>query len=470
MDLPRTDFLRTLIATLLCCAVSAIASERVEPLQSLSDKFIAEKSDDFLGAPIQRGTMERRQWSAAQPLAGLALPSSVLVASGATAGPTVCLTAAVHGDELNGVEIIRRIMYNLDAATMSGTVIGVPIVNMHGFRRSSRYLPDRRDLNRYFPGNPAGSSAARIAYSFFNDVIRHCDWLIDIHTGSFHRTNLPQLRADLSNEAVTTLSQHFGELTVLHSPGAAGTLRRAATQAGVPAVVIEAGEPLRLQPEAVSQGVKAIRVALRRLGILPGDIRQNVKQPVFYESIWLRAEQSGVLISQVALGKNVKVGDVLGTVTDPITNQQSKITAPRSGRVLGMALNQMVMPGFAAFHLGIDDPTSAFASREVARRAADQALEPVREAITEAAQEAAVEAARQSDAPQAISTAARVAAEEAMSEAAAAVDVRSRDAPTENDKAVENYGDEGVLPGDTVDDDVHDAEIIEPDPSEHTEE
>ncbi len=446
-----------LTALLVLIAAPITASEQTAPEESLHTDFALDRGNNFLGSPIQRGTMARREWSAAQPLAGLALPSAVLVAAGKTPGPTVCLTAAVHGDELNGVEIIRRIMYSLDAAEMNGTVIGVPIVNMHGFRRSSRYLPDRRDLNRYFPGNPNGSSASRIAHSFFNDVIRHCDWLIDIHTGSFHRTNLPQLRADLSSEAITTLSQHFGELVVLHSPGASGTLRRAAAAAGVPAVVIEAGEPLRLQPEAVAQGVRAIRVALQRLGILNGSVSSEAKQPVFYQSIWLRAEQSGVLISDVELGKTVRKGDVLGTVTDPITNQQTQITAPRRGRVLGMALNQMVMPGFAAFHLGVDESGSALASREVARRVADQALQPVREAIVEAAQEAAVAAVEQNEAPQAVSTAARVAAEEAISGAAAAAgDSIKRIAPEGAETAAE-------------DDESHDSEAVESEPNDHPE-
>ena len=137
--------------------------------------------------------------------------------------------------------------YNIKAESLSGSVIGVPIVNLEGFRRTSRYLTDRRDLNRFFPGNPRGSSAARIAYSFFTEVISHCDALIDLHTGSFHRTNLPQLRADISKPEVVKLTEGFGSTVVLHSAGGVGTLRRAALDAGIPAVTLEAGESMRLQ-------------------------------------------------------------------------------------------------------------------------------------------------------------------------------------------------------------------------------
>ena len=175
---------------------------------------------NLLGQDILRGSFERLYWTAGQAIAGLAMPTPILVAAGNQPGPTLCLTAAVHGDELNGVEAIRRVMFSLESDKLNGVVIGVPIVNMHGFRRTSRYLPDRRDLNRYFPGDPKGSSAGRIAHSFFNEVITHCDRLIDIHTGSFHRTNLTQLRGNLGKESVMQFSKMFHDVTVLDGAGA----------------------------------------------------------------------------------------------------------------------------------------------------------------------------------------------------------------------------------------------------------
>ena len=407
-----------LVATLplsLGAATFSLASERASDVAPLAPALPGKRSasSDFLGAPIAKGTLERRAWSAGQPLSGLALPTPVLIASGTEPGPTLCLTGAVHGDELNGVEIIRRIMFALDIENLTGTVIAVPIVNLYGFQRNSRYLPDRRDLNRYFPGNPAGSSAARIAYHFFQDVISHCNALIDIHTGSFHRTNLPQLRADLSTPAVAKLSQLFDNFVVLHSLGAVGTLRRAAVKAGIPTVTLEAGEPLYLQPEEVAQGVRGVLSALHGFGLMGKASKVASEQKVFYESTWLRADQGGVLFSEVRVGDAVKQGDILGSVTDPITNRSSVIRANASGTIIGMALNQMVMPGFAAYHLGLAKAAGA-ALQQTAEGAANEALEPVRKAVEEVAKEAAESASESGDSPQAVSEAARRAAVEAV--------------------------------------------------------
>ncbi|MBM4196774.1 MAG: succinylglutamate desuccinylase/aspartoacylase family protein [Gammaproteobacteria bacterium] len=278
----------------------------------------------------------------------------VLVVNGREDGPVLCVTAAVHGDELNGIEMVRRVFQNLDPEELRGAAIGIPIVNIQGFRRGSRYLPDRRDLNRFFPGNPQGSSASRIAHSLFENVLRRCSALVDLHTGSFFRTNLPQVRADLSLPAVADLAHGFGGMLVLNSVASAGTLRRATTDAGIPAVILEAGEPLRLQPRQVDQGVAGLTRLLRSLGMTSKATLLKQPEPVYYRSRWVRADHGGVLFSVVRLGQSVRAGDILGNVTDPITNEQNLIYSPVEGRVIGMALNQVVMPGFAAFHLGTE--------------------------------------------------------------------------------------------------------------------
>lgn len=307
----------------------------------------------LLGTEVPIATTARLAWSPTESFAGIAVPTPVLVVNGAKPGPVLCLTAAVHGDELNGIEIVRRILYELDPQQLSGAIIGVPIVNLQGFRRNSRYLPDRRDLNRHFPGNPEGSSAARIAHSFFHEVILHCNALVDLHTGSFHRTNLPQVRADLANPGVAKLSQGFGATVVLKSGGDRGTLRRAAVEAGIPAVTLEAGEPMRLQESEVSHGVKSIRTLLGQMGMIKRASLWGTPEPIYYKSRWVRSGNGGILLSQATLGKRVVKGEVLGTVTDPITNARTEIASPYTGRVIGMALNQVVMPGFAAYHIGI---------------------------------------------------------------------------------------------------------------------
>ncbi|WP_372862394.1 succinylglutamate desuccinylase/aspartoacylase family protein [Spongiibacter sp.] len=369
---------------------------------------------NILGHDILRGSFQRLYWTAGQAVAGLSMPTPVLIAAGVNPGPTLCLTAAVHGDELNGVETIRRVMFSLESDKLSGTVIGVPIVNMHGFLRTSRYLPDRRDLNRYFPGDVKGSSAARIAHSFFNEIIAHCDRLIDIHTGSFHRTNLTQLRSDLGKESVRQFSKMFHDVTVLDGAGGSGTLRRAAVDAGIPAVTLEAGEPLRMQLKEVKQSVNGIKAVMHYMQMIDDKPVRAPKQKVFYKSLWLRAEQSGVFLSETKLGENVRKGDILGTVTDPITNRSSVIRSTVDGQIIGMALNQMVMPGFAAYHVGIAADEKRVTAEKVADSIVAEALEPVAENMKEVAREAAQSAARRSNDPKTVSAAAREAVKEAV--------------------------------------------------------
>lgn len=308
----------------------------------------------LLGQLVPPGQLQSVTWSASETFSGTVIPNAVLVVNGRKPGPVLCLTAAVHGDELNGIETVRRIIHNLNPEKLQGTLIGVPIVNMQGFQRHSRYLPDRRDLNRFFPGNPRGSSASRIAYSFFHDVVSHCDGLVDLHTGSFRRTNLPQLRADLNNPDVVALTEGFGATVILHSEGREGTLRRAAVDAGIPAVTLEAGEPMRVQDDAVQHAVKGIHTLLDTLGMYAKRRFWGNPEPTYYTSHWVRADQGGILFGAVKLGKRVKQGDVLGTVTDPITNESSSIVSPHNGRIIGMALNQFVMPGYATFHIGLE--------------------------------------------------------------------------------------------------------------------
>jgi len=343
---------------------SAAAEELVEAVPAhehlvpLADAVTTAEEDQaaplqLLGKEIMPGTAHRLSWSATELFEGVPVSTPVLAVNGALPGPTLCLTAAVHGDELNGIEIVRRVLHEIAPSKLSGAIIGVPIVNVQGFRRGSRYLPDRRDLNRYFPGNPNGSAAARIAYSLFNDVIAHCDALIDLHTGSFERSNLPQIRADLRNPDVVTLTQGFGSMVVLHSKPTVGTLRHAATLAGIPAVTVEAGGPSQLELAEVKHGVKGIETLLSTLGMVRKKRFWGDPEPVYYKSSWVRADNGGILLADVSLGSTVRKGDLLGTITDPMSNQRSELFSPYAGRIIGLARNQVVMPGFAAFHVGI---------------------------------------------------------------------------------------------------------------------
>lgn len=351
-------------------AAQEIAGEETDVQQT---PFVLLKNE------VLPGTTTRLAWSPDVSFMGISAPTAVLVLNGVKRGPTLCLTAAIHGDELNGIEIVRRVLYDIDPQELSGAIIGVPIVNLEGFRSGSRYLSDRRDLNRFFPGNPYGSSASRIAYSFFHEVISYCDMLIDLHTGSFRRTNLPQLRADLSYPAVEKLSQKMGAIVVVQSQGAEGSLRRAATENGIPAVTLEAGAPHELQKSAVDYGVKSVESALNGLGLIDRrSFWQRADEPVYYNSTWVRAREGGILLSEVELGQTVKQGELLGVVTDPITNQRYEIQSTYTGRVIGMALNQVMHPGFAAYHIGIKasviDPPGELSATRVEGEAPGQAL------------------------------------------------------------------------------------------------
>lgn len=312
------------------------------------------ESFTLLGNEILPGTSTRLAWSPGIQIAGLSQPTPVLVVNGANAGPTLCLTGAIHGDELNGIEIIRRTMYDLDPEKLSGRVVGVPIVNLPGFQQGSRYLPDRRDLNRHFPGSPDGSLADRIAFSLFENIIRRCNLLVDIHTGSLKRTNLPQLRADMNNPDVATLTQGFDRMAVVHSSGSPGMLRSAAVDAGITTVTMEAGESHRIQEHQIEAGVNSLTSLMERQGMISRMFVWSDPEPVYYDSDWIRAQHGGILFSDVELGARVSEGEILGYVADPITNAQYPIRSSSNGRVIGMAVDQVVMAGFAAYHIGTE--------------------------------------------------------------------------------------------------------------------
>lgn len=333
------------------------------------------KPFQLLAASVEPGSRARLHWNASQTYAGGEVRTPVDVIHGDRAGPVLCLTAAIHGDELNGVEVVRRVMNTLSPEQLAGTVVGVPVVNLFGFSRNSRYLPDRRDLNRFFPGNRRGSIASRMAHSFFTEVVSRCDALVDMHTGSFDRINLPQVRADLRIPHVLEFTRGFGATPVLHSNGSRGMLRTAATQAGIPAVTFEVGGPGQLQPPEIEAGVQALLTLVHKLGMVRDSPEWLEPQAIFYESRWVRANRGGMLVSDVRLGERVQRGQRIGVIVDPLENTESPIMASVSGRVIGMALNQVVLPGYAVYHLGEETSESG----AVDQAASGQAVLPYEE-------------------------------------------------------------------------------------------
>lgn len=333
---------------------STLTSPTAEPEPEPEPKVRPGEVFTLLDSDVMPGDSTRLAWAPGIQIAGLSQPTPVLVVNGVNAGPTLCLTGAVHGDELNGIEIIRQTVYDLNPGKLSGRVVGIPIVNLPGFQQGSRYLPDRRDLNRHFPGSPEGSLADRIAYSLFEQVIRHCDMLVDIHTGSLKRTNLPQLRADMNNPEVAEFTRGFDRMAVVHSTGSPGMLRTAAVAAGIRTVTLEAGESHRIQQHQISAGVNSLTSLMERQGMISRMFVWGDPEPVYYDSDWIRADHGGILFSEIELGARVSKGEVLGYVSDPITNAQHPIRSTSDGRVIGMAVDQVVMAGFAAYHIGTE--------------------------------------------------------------------------------------------------------------------
>lgn len=313
----------------------------------------------LLGMEVAPGDKRRVFLRSSESFAGTGVDTPVLITRGVEAGPVLCATAGVHGDELNGIEVVRSVYEHTSSRGLSGMLVAMPVVNIHGFRRSSRYLPDRRDLNRFFPGHPAGSSASRIAWSVWDGVVRGCDILVDFHTGSFHRTNMPQIRADLRTPGLADLAKAFGVGIVIHSAGRAGTLRRAATDHGIQAITYEAGEPMRFETDEIERGARGLRNLMAELEMLKGSRRGRRSPLIFQRSAWVRVDDGGIFITDRELGDRVRAGDRLGSVTDPVSNERTEVLATATGRIIGMALSQVVIPGFAAFHIGIDASSPA---------------------------------------------------------------------------------------------------------------
>jgi uncharacterized protein len=364
---PNAATTGTAIATPAAGAADAAATASfVSALEEVPKSAVALQ---LLGESIESGSRHELRWASSQSFDGAVVTTPVIVLHGVKPGPRLCMMAAVHGDELNGIEIIRRVTNEVDVADLAGTVIAVPIVNYLGYSRASRYLPDRRDLNRYFPGSRSGSSASRIAYGFFNDIARHCHAVVDFHTGSFDRSNLPQVRGDLRRDAVLAFTREFGATAVLHSPGSDGMLRRALTDVGIPAVTFEVGSPLRLEPSEIDFGVQAMHTLMHKMGMTRSFRMWAEPQALFYAAKWVRVDSGGMLFSEVSLGDRVRAGQRLGKVIDPIQNLERAVVSPVRGKVLGMALNQIVLPGFAAYHLGVETSEQRMAE-EAARAAA----------------------------------------------------------------------------------------------------
>tara|TARA_R110002072_G_scaffold159872_6_gene310943 strand:+ start:12272 stop:13315 length:1044 start_codon:yes stop_codon:yes gene_type:complete len=290
---------------------------------------------------------------------------SVHVIHGRRAGPTVFVSAGIHGDEVIGVEIVRRLLRAANIKALRGTLIVVPIVNTFGFLNHSRYLPDRRDLNRSFPGNAGGSLAARVAHLFLHEVVACCQYGIDLHSAAVHRTNLPQIRVSPKDPGAMKLAKVFGAPVILVSAIREGSLRHAAASHGVTILLYEAGEGLRFDEMAVRAGVAGILRVLRSLEMLSakGIAKPSAPSLLCLASRWVRAPAGGLLRTFKAEGDVVAAGDLLAAVSDPFGEKEAEIRAPSDGIIIGRAVLPIVNEGDALFHL------ASVTSNEVAEAA-----------------------------------------------------------------------------------------------------
>lgn len=307
----------------------------------------------LLGHSIPAGSRAKLTMDIGKLYTSTPLTIGVEVIHGKQHGPVLLVTAAIHGDELNGIEVCRRIGKSSVLDKLHGTLVLVPIVNAFGFIQQIRYLPDRRDLNRCFPGSEKGSLGSRIAYLLRTELLQPCTHVIDLHTGAIHRSNLPQIRGNLENTQNLEMARSFGAPVILHSDNLDGSFRDAADKLGKNFILYEAGQALRFDESSINGGVKGVLGVMIHLGMLKS--RKSAKKPI--ESIvarssqWVRASHDGMMVANVELGARVKKDDLLALIVDPYGEMELEIRSPVNGIVIGHNNIPVVNEGEALFHI-----------------------------------------------------------------------------------------------------------------------
>jgi len=314
------------------------------------------ESFHFEGAEIAPGTGKEVSLELGDGPAGNPRSIPVYIIHGTKPGPVLALTAGIHGDELNGVSVAHHLIHGDDhiAGTdddrisrdqLAGTIICVPVVNIEGMLLEQRGAPDNKDINRLFPGKAQGNQSQRIAYALFQSVVKKADCLIDLHSAPHSRTNLPHVRANFDQKECMELARAFGTQIILHSKGPKGSLRRAATNDGTPTILLEAGTAHRFEMDAVHAGIEGVLNVMEHLGMIERNVRQPAVRLLVRRSKWARAEAGGLLYTRVNVGDHVSKGQEIALVTDPLGEQTHRIESPRTGVIVGLALNPLVRAG-----------------------------------------------------------------------------------------------------------------------------
>lgn len=313
------------------------------------------------------------------------LSMPVHVVHGKKSGPVLFVSAAIHGDEINGIEIIRQLLNVRGLTRLRGTLICVPIVNVYGFLNHTRYLPDRRDLNRVFPGAKHGSLASRMARIFAEEIINRSTHGIDLHTGANNRTNLPHIRANLDDRDCESLAVKFGTPVVINANLRDGSLRQYALERGIPMLLYEAGEALRFDKIAIRAGLRGVLNVMRELKMLPRRRLAEPKVPVVEarSSSWIRAPQTGLLRTGANLGHRIQAGELLGYIADALGENETSVEAPFTGIIVGRTQLPIVNEGDALFHiarfsdsLGVEGAIETFRETHIEGLESGDYLEP----------------------------------------------------------------------------------------------
>ena len=326
-----------------------------------------EKNLVINGTKIEKGKRKQLEIVIAKLYDHTDITIPVEVIRGKEEGPVMFVSGAIHGDEINGVESIKRLLSRKKIlSSIKGTLIAVPIVNVFGFNRNLRYLPDRRDLNRTFPGLKNGSLASRIAHVFMQEIVMKCQYGIDLHTGSAHRFNLPQVRGCLDNPEVEKLAKAFGVPVILNSNMRDGSLRQAAFEKGINILLFEGGEALRYDEKIISSAENGIIAVMCEIGMIQKkSVRSRLpkSREVFRaeSSHWVRAPISGSLQVKKKIGNKVSKDQILGIISNPFGTEKTYVKAKKTGIIIGITMMPLVSNGDALFHVATFDNVRAVA-------------------------------------------------------------------------------------------------------------
>ena len=310
----------------------------------------------YNGGKVEPGETQNIRYGISETYLGDPVRIPVTIVNGAGSGPAVFLSAAAHGDELNGIEVVREVAHEWDLTDLAGVLICMPVLNVPGFLAQQRYLPIYdRDLNRSFPGQEGSTSAKRMAARIFRNFIEPCDFGLDFHTSTRGRTNMLHVRADMSQSAVNRLARAYGSNVIIDSEGPEGTLRGEATKAGIPTITIEMGEAHRFQRKLIDEALSGVRSVFAEYGLQE---TSAVRWPGWRTVItgdsdktWIRADAGGIVDMHFESGALVTEGDRICTITNPFKDDNVYVTAPFTGLLVGILENPVVYPGNPICHL-----------------------------------------------------------------------------------------------------------------------